>query len=144
MRKPFIAGNWKLNKTVAEAVDFVKKLKASVAGVEDVEIAVAPVFTAIYAAAQEARGSNVKIAAQDCFWEASGAFTGEVSVELLKDAGCDYAIIAHSERRQYFGETNETANKRVKAALAGGLGVINYVWGETLEEREADKTIGSR
>jgi triosephosphate isomerase len=139
MRKKFIAGNWKLNKNVAEALAFAKDLKARVAGVSNVQMAIAPVFTALYAVAQELKGSNIEVAAQDCYWEAEGAFTGEVSVPLLKEAGATQVIIAHSERRQFFGETNETANKKVKATLAGGLGAILCV-GETLAEREGDKT----
>ena len=139
MRKKFIAGNWKLNKNVAESVAFAKDLKARVAGVTNVQMAIAPVFTALYAVAQELKGTNVEVAAQDCHWEAEGAFTGEVSVPLLKEAGATQVIIAHSERRQFFGETNETANKRVKATLAGGLGAILCV-GETLAQREANKT----
>lgn len=139
MRKKFIAGNWKLNKNVAEAVAFAKDLKTRVAGISNVQVAIAPVFTAIYPVAQELKGTNVEVAAQDCYWEAEGAFTGEVSVVLLKEAGATQVIIAHSERRQFFGETNETANKKLKATLAGGLGAILCV-GETLAEREAEKT----
>ena len=141
-----MAGNWKLNKTVAEAVATVKDLKARIAGVSGVDIAVAPVFTAVYSVAKELKGSNIAVAAQDIYWEEGGAFTGEVSGSLIKDAGAAYAIIAHSERRQYFGETNQTANKRVAAALANGLGPI-YCVGETLEEREGgkvDAVIGSQ
>jgi triosephosphate isomerase len=139
MRKKFIAGNWKLNKNVAEAVAFAKDLKARVAGISNIQMAIAPVFTAIYSVAQELKGTNVEVAAQDCYWESEGAFTGEVSVPLLKEAGVTQVIIAHSERRQFFGETNETANKKVKATLAGGLGAILCV-GESLAEREANKT----
>ena len=139
MRKKFIAGNWKLNKNIAEAVAFAKDIKAKVAGVKDVEIAIAPVFPALAAVASELKGSNVGVASQDIFWEKSGAYTGEVSGPLLKDAGCHYAIIAHSERRQYFGETNETAAKKVKAAFESGLIPILCV-GETLKEREENKT----
>jgi triosephosphate isomerase len=139
-RTPFMAGNWKLNKTVGEAVETVKDLVSRVSGVKGVDIAVAPVFTGIHASAQAAKGSNVAIASQDIYWEENGAFTGEVSGSFLKDAGAAYAIIAHSERRQYFGETNETANKRIKAAQANGLGAI-YCVGETLAEREGGKTL---
>jgi triosephosphate isomerase len=139
MRRKFIAGNWKLNKTVAEAVAVAKDLKARVAGVKDVDIALAPVFTAIHPVAQELKGSNVWVAGQDMYQEKSGAFTGEVSAPLLKEAGASWVIIAHSERRQYFGETNASANLKVKAALAEGLGPILCV-GETLAEREGNKT----
>jgi triosephosphate isomerase len=139
MRKKFIAGNWKLNKTVAEAVAFAKDIKGRVAQVTDVEIAIAPVFTAIAAVASELKGGNVGVSSQDLFWEKSGAFTGEVSGPLLKEAGCQYAIIAHSERRQYFNETNETAARKVKAAFDAGLTPILCV-GETLKEREENRT----
>lgn len=136
MRKPIIAGNWKLFKSINEASTFIKELSPLVADLQDVELVVAPVFTAVAAAAQSAAGTNIKIAAQDCFWEEEGAFTGEVSPGLLKDAGCSHLIIGHSERRQYFGETDETVNKKTKAACAAGLTVLLCV-GETLAEREA-------
>jgi triosephosphate isomerase len=139
MRKKFIAGNWKLNKNVAEAVAFAEDLKARVAGVSNVQMAIAPVFTALYPLAQALKGTGVEVAAQDCYWETEGAFTGEVSPALIKEAGAAHIIIGHSERRQFFGETNETANKKVKACLAAGLGAILCV-GETLAERESEKT----
>ena len=145
-RLPFIAGNWKMNKTVGEAVELVRQLKAFLSGVKEVEVAVAPPFTALYAVCKEAEGSSLRIAAQNLFWEEKGAFTGEVSPVMLKDLGCRYVIIGHSERRQFFGETDETVNKRMKAALAQGLHPIFCV-GETLREREGDKTfsiIGSQ
>lgn len=136
MRKPIIAGNWKMNKTIGEAIDLVKALKAKVADVTDVEIVVAPTFTALSAVADVIKGSNIKLSAQDMHWEKSGAFTGEISPLMLKDAGCQYVIIGHSERRMYFGETNETVNKKVKAAHEYSLKPIMCV-GEKLEEREA-------
>ena len=139
MRKKFICGNWKLNKTVAESVAFVGDLKKRLAGVSDVDIAVAPVFTALYAVGHNLKGSNIHLACQDLYWEKSGAFTGEVSAPLLRETACEFAIIAHSERRQYFGETNDSANRKVLAALEGGLLPILCV-GETLAEREAGKT----
>jgi triosephosphate isomerase len=139
VRKKFIAGNWKLNKTVAESVLVANELKARLAGVKDVDVAVAPVFTAIHQVAAVLWGSDIKVACQDLYWEKSGAFTGEVSGPLAKEAGCSYAIIAHSERRQFFGETNATANRKVKAALESGLLPILCV-GETLDERQANKT----
>ena len=111
MRKPIIAGNWKMNKTVGEACELVTALKDKVADVTDVEIVVAPDFTALLAVAEVIRGSNIKLAAQDMYWEEEGAFTGEVSPLMLKDVGCQYVIIGHSERRAYFSETNETVNK---------------------------------
>ncbi len=139
MRRKFIAGNWKLNKTVAESLAFARDFKARVAGVKDVDIAIAPVFTALHAVAAELKGSNVWVAAQDVYHQASGAFTGEVSAPLLKEAGAGWVIIGHSERRQYFGETNQTVNQKLKAVLAAGLGPIVCV-GETLAEREGNKT----
>ncbi len=139
MRKKFIAGNWKLYKNVSEAVAFAKDLKARVAGIDKVQIALAPPFTAIHAIAAELKGSNIEIAGQDCFWENEGAFTGEVGPAMLREAGATQVIIGHSERRQYFGETDATVNKKLKAALAAGLGAILCV-GESLAEREAGKT----
>jgi triosephosphate isomerase len=138
-RLPFIAGNWKMNKTVGEALDLVRELKKAVSGVKEVEVAVAPPFTALYAVHKELEGSSIRLAAQNLFWEEKGAFTGEVSALMLKEAGCHYVIIGHSERRQYFGETDETVNRRIKAALAQGLKVI-FCIGETLKEREDGKT----
>ncbi len=139
MRRPVIAGNWKLFKTIAEAVSMVNELKPLVAKCQDVEIVVAPVFTALSRVADALAGSNVKLSAQDCYWEEEGAFTGEVAPKLLKDAGCGYVIVGHSERRQYFGETDQTVNKKAKAAIAAGLNAIVCV-GESLAERESDKT----
>jgi triosephosphate isomerase len=139
MRKPVIAGNWKLFKTIAEATAMVGELKPLVAGTTGVEIVVAPVFTALSKVADAVAGSNINVAAQDCYWEEEGAFTGEVAPKLLKDAGCSHVIIGHSERRQYFGETDETVNKKAKAAIAAGLSAIVCV-GESLAERESDRT----
>lgn len=138
-RLPFMAGNWKMNKTVGEALDLVKGLKAAILGVKTVEVAVAPPFTALYAIRKELEGSSIHLAAQNLYWEEKGAFTGEVSPLMLKEVGCDYVIIGHSERRQFFGETDETVNRRIKAALAQGLKVI-FCIGETLKEREEGKT----
>ncbi len=140
MRTPFIAGNWKLNKTVGESVDFVRKLLDAVDGLEGVEVAVAPPFTALRPVAEVLADRPVRLAAQNLFWEPSGAFTGEVSGPMLAEAGCTYVIIGHSERRQHFGETDETANRRLLAALEAGLKPILCV-GETLQEREAGKTV---
>ncbi len=140
MRTPVIAGNWKLFNTIGEALSLVRDLKARVAEAADVEIIVAPVFTALAAVAEELKGSNVTVAAQDTYWEETGAFTGEVAPAMLKDAGCTHAIIGHSERRQFFGETDETVNKKVQAALKAGLIPIMCV-GELLEEREAGTTM---
>ena len=139
MRRPLIAGNWKMNKTVSEAVDFVGQFRALVGDVRDRDIAVAPPFTALQAVSRQIEGSNIELAAQDVFWESSGAFTGEISPIMLKDGGCRYVIIGHSERRQYFGETNESVHKKIKASLIVNLHPIICI-GETLEEREAGKT----
>lgn len=139
MRKPLMAGNWKMNKTVAEAVSFVKALKSSIADVKDVDVLICPTFTTLYPVNSEVKGSNINIGAQNLFWEPKGAFTGEVSPVMLKDAGCSYVLIGHSERRQYFGETNETVNKKIKAALAAELTPVVCI-GETLKEREDNIT----
>lgn len=139
-RLPFIAGNWKMNKTVAEALELVRELKVALQGVEGVEVAIAPPFTALSPVAQELKGSAIRLAGQNLFWEEKGAFTGEVSPVMLKEVGCEYVIIGHSERRQYFGETDETVNRKLKAALQHGLKPI-FCIGETLEERETGRTI---
>jgi len=138
-RLPFIAGNWKMNKTVAEACDLVRELKAAIAGIEQVEVAIAPPFTALYAVRRELQDSAIHLAAQNFFWEEKGAYTGEVSPAMLKEVGCRYVIIGHSERRQLFGETDETVNRRIKAARGHGLKPIFCV-GETLREREEGQT----
>ena len=139
-RLPFIAGNWKMNKTVPEAVELVRELKGSLSGAEEVEVAVAPAFTALYAVQKELQGSFIQLAAQNVFWEEKGAYTGEISPLMLKDLGCRYAIIGHSERRQFFGEKDETVNRRIRAALSHGLRPI-FCIGETLKEREEGKTV---
>lgn len=138
-RKLFIAGNWKMNKTVAEALDLVKALKRDLADVLDVDIAVCPPFTALHPAGQLLDGTVVKLGGQDMYWDKFGAFTGEVNAAMLKDVLCAYVIIGHSERRQFFGETNETVNKKTKAALAARLKPIVCV-GEMLAERESNRT----
>ena len=139
MRTPFIAGNWKMFKTVQDAVFFVKELKSAVKDVSDVEIVVAPTFTAIHAVAEALRNSNVGVAAQDLYWEKEGAFTGEISPGMVKEAGAEYAIVGHSERRRLFGETDAIVNRKVAAAIAADLTPIVCI-GETLEEREAGET----
>ena len=128
-----------MNKTVAEAVALASEIKEKVAGVENVKIIVCPVFTAVKSVADVLKGTNVKVGAQDMYWETSGAYTGEVSGEMLMEAGAEYVIIGHSERRQYFGETNETVNKKLKKALSIGLKPIVCI-GETLADREAGTT----
>ena len=141
MRIPFIAGNWKMYKTVQDAVVFVKELKSAVRDVVDVEIVVAPPFTAVHAVAEAARNSNIGVAAQDVYWEREGAFTGEVSPTMVKEAGAEYVIVGHSERRRLFGEIDTIVNRKVAAAIGAGLTPIVCI-GETLEERERDDTFG--
>ena len=140
MRHPFIAGNWKMFKTVHDTVVYVKEFRSVVKDIEDVEIVLAPPFTAIHAAAEAARNSNVGISGQDLHWEREGAFTGEVSGAMVREAGADYVIIGHSERRQYFGETDASVNRKLRAALAAGLIPIVCI-GETLDEREKNDTL---
>lgn len=140
MRRPLIAGNWKMNENIAESVELVSQLKEMVSGVEGVEVVVAPPYTALGSVAATIKDSNIFLSAQNTFWEESGAFTGEISPSMLKDIGCQYTIIGHSERRQYFEETNEMVNKKLKAALKASLTPIVCI-GETLEEREAGKTL---
>jgi len=139
MRTPLIAGNWKMYKTVREAVNYVKEFRELVKNVTNVDIALAPTFTALHAAADAARNSNIGIAAQDVYWERDGAFTGEVSAAMLRDAGAEYVIIGHSERRTLFGETDATVNRKLAAAFAAGLTPIVCI-GETLDQRERNET----
>jgi triosephosphate isomerase len=138
--KPFIAGNWKMFKTVPEAVEMVQKLHEASLGLEKARFVVIPPFTALSEVSRALQGSPVQIGAQNMYWEEHGAFTGEVSAPMLKDVGCTYVVIGHSERRQYFGETDETVNKKIKASLAHDLVPIMCI-GESLEERESGKTI---
>jgi triosephosphate isomerase len=140
MRIPFIAGNWKMFKTVQEAVVFVKELRPLVKDVTDVEIVVAPPFTAVHAVAEAARNTNIGVAAQDVYWEGEGAFTGEVSPRMIKEAGAEYVIVGHSERRRLFGESDQIVSRKAMAAIAGGLTPIVCI-GETLEERERGQTL---
>jgi triosephosphate isomerase len=139
IRKPVIAGNWKMYKTQQEARDFFAAFKPLVPAATHREIVVAPPFTAIAACVEAAKGSAIGIAGQNVYWGNEGAFTGEVSPRMLAEAGCRAVIIAHSERRQFFGETDESANRKVKAALAVGLTPILCV-GEMLADREAGNT----
>jgi len=142
MRRPFIAANWKMNKTISETQDFISEFVPQVKEVTDVDIVIAPPFTSLTAAAEVLKllvDTHIILAAQDVFYEEKGAYTGEVSHIMLSEIGCKYVIIGHSERRQYFNETDEIVNKKVKAAKRGGLGAILCI-GESLEEREADKT----
>jgi triosephosphate isomerase len=140
MRTPFIAANWKMYKTVHEAVAFVKEFRSLVKNIVAVEIVLAPPFTALHAVAEAARSSNVGVSGQNLHWEKEGAFTGEVSAGMLREAGAEYVIIGHSERRRLFGETDQSVNRKLVAALAAGLTPIVCI-GETLEEREAEQTL---
>ena len=139
MRRPLIAGNWKMYKTSAEAVDFVKKFLTLVSGVADRDVMIAPAFTALEAVAAALKGTEVGLGAQDVFWEAEGAFTGQVSPPMLTAAGCRYVIIGHSERRQFFGETDDTVNCKIRATLKSGLIPVMCV-GESEKQREAGQT----
>lgn len=140
MRKPLIAGNWKLHKTISEACELSATLAKELANVDDVDIVVAPVFTALSSVAATLEGSPVKLAAQNCYPAETGAFTGEVSPLLLKDAGCDYVIIGHSERRQLLEEGDAFINQKIIKALETGLKPILCI-GETLQERETDQML---
>jgi triosephosphate isomerase (TIM) len=140
MRIPFIAGNWKMFKTVQETVVFVKELRSAVKDAAGVDVVVAPPFTALHAAAEAARNSNIAIAAQDVYWEKEGAFTGEISAGMINEAGAEYVIVGHSERRRLFGESDAIVNRKAIAVIGVGLTPIVCV-GETLEEREADQTL---
>jgi triosephosphate isomerase len=138
-RIPVLAGNWKMHGTRSEATALASALAKSVGRVAGREVVVAPPFTALEAVAQAITGTGIRLAAQNVHWEAKGAFTGEVAVGMLRDAGCTHVIIGHSERRQLFGETDETVNRRLHAALGGGLVPLVCV-GETLAEREGNAT----
>jgi len=140
MRKPVIAGNWKMNKTIKEAIELVNSLKRGLVDIQEAEIIICPVYTALSDISDLLIDSNISLGAQNVYWQSHGAFTGEVSSSMLKDAGCKYVIIGHSERRKYFNESDQTVNKRIKAAQGSGLIPIFCV-GETLEERETGKTI---
>jgi len=139
MRIPFIAGNWKMYKTVHEAVEFVKELRPAVKDITDVEIVLAPAFTAVHALADAARNTKIGVAAQNLHWEREGAFTGEVSPAMIKEAGAEYVIVGHSERRRLFGETDAIVNRKALAAIDARLTPIVCI-GETLEEREREET----
>lgn len=139
MRTPFIAGNWKMHKTVAEGVELAAALKTSLADVSSMELAVCPPATAVAAVADVLRGSNIGVGTQNMHWEDQGAYTGEISPLMVKELA-QYVIIGHSERRQYFGETDETVNRKLKAALHHGLTPIVCV-GESLEQNEAGETV---
>ncbi len=136
MRKKIVAGNWKMNMTVAEAANLVQGLKAELSNFREVEVVVCPPFTALSGVSAALQGTNMDLGAQNMHWEKSGAFTGEISPEMLRELFCHYVILGHSERRTYFGETDAIVNRKVKSALAWGLHPIVCV-GETLQQREA-------
>jgi len=138
-RRPIIVGNWKLNKTISEAVALVTQLKNQLASVREVEIGVAPVFTALPSVIKRLDDSAIGVAAQNCHFEERGAFTGEVSPSLLADVGCRYVILGHSERRQYFGETDDGVARKIRAVLAAGLTPIVCI-GESEAERDEGQT----
>ncbi len=140
MRKPIIAGNWKMYKDVNEAIKLANDIKRSTFDIENVEIVLCPPFTDLGDVGEMLVESNIALGAQNCYWESEGAFTGEISVPMIKSVGCRYVIIGHSERRKYFGETDGTVNRKIAAAMDGGLIPIMCV-GETLEEREAGRTL---
>lgn len=139
MRKPIIAGNWKMHNTGAQGVELVRELAKLTVDAKDVDIVVCPTFTTLATVAGALAGTNIHMGAQNMHWEKKGAFTGEITAEMLKDVCCEYVLVGHSERRQYFAETDATVNKKVKAALEAKLVPIMCV-GESLEEREAGTT----
>jgi triosephosphate isomerase len=139
-RLPFIAGNWKMHKTVHESLVYAKELRLRAKDIEDVEIVVAPVYTAIHVVAEACRNSNIGVASQDHHWEREGALTGEVSAGQVREAGALYAIVGHSERRTQFGETDTTVNLKLASALTNGLTPIVCI-GETLDQRDRRETL---
>ena len=139
MRRPIIAGNWKMNKTIGESIELSTALKRVLFDEGSVDIVLCPPFTALSEVAETILDSNLALGAQNCFWEEKGAYTGEISPLMLKDLGCKYTIVGHSERRQYFGETNQLVNKKIKTLLKIGINPIMCI-GENLEERESGKT----
>ena len=139
-RRPIIAGNWKMNNTIAAGKQLVKDLAPLVKDNKDVDIVVCPTATALAGVAEAVKGSNIHVGAQNVHWEKSGAFTGEISTEMLNEIGVEYCVLGHSERRDYFGETDEGVNKRAKAAFAAGITPI-ICCGESLEIREAGNYI---
>ncbi|MBN2539836.1 MAG: triose-phosphate isomerase [Deltaproteobacteria bacterium] len=139
MIRPMIAANWKMHKTIPEGVEFAKQLKKEFSEPGDVDIVIAPPFTALFPVAEVLRDSSIHLAAQNMHWEEKGAYTGEISPTMLVDAGCEFVIIGHSERRTLFGETDAMLNRKIHAALKSGLKPI-FCIGETLKERESGTT----
>jgi triosephosphate isomerase (TIM) len=140
-RTPLVIGNWKLHNTVADSLALATEIKNQLFNVRRVEVAVAPVFTALHPVGKRIEGTALKLAAQDCFWQEKGAFTGEVSAALLRDVGCSYVIVGHSERRQHFGELDAAVGLKAKAVLAAGMSPVICI-GETEKERDAGETFG--
>jgi triosephosphate isomerase len=140
MRTPLVAGNWKMFKTVHEAVAFAKEFRSVVKDLGGVDVVLAPPFTAVHAVAEAVRSTNIAVAAQDLFWEREGAFTGEISGAMIREAGAEFVIVGHSERRRLFGDTDQAVNRKVRAALGSDLTPIVCV-GETLEERKGGATL---
>jgi triosephosphate isomerase len=139
-RRPLLAGNWKMHATRADAVALIEGIKAAAAGARDREVVVAPAYTALETVARAIAETAIGLAGQNLHWEPKGAFTGEIAGEMLKDVGCTYVIIGHSERRQYFGDTNEIVRQKIEAALRAALKPIVCI-GETLREREGGNTL---
>jgi len=140
MRRPFVAGNWKLYGTRPEAAKLASGLASSIGGIDGIDVAVCPPYTSLETVRAAITGTKLRLGAQDCAWEKEGAYTGEVSAWMLAEAGCELVIIGHSERRQHFAETDASVNRKLKAALAAGLSPILCV-GETLAERESGTTL---
>lgn len=138
-RTPIVVGNWKLHKTISEATSLVTEIKNQLGTVRDVQIGVTPVFTSLAAVTQRTQDTNILVGAQNCFYETSGAWTGEVSPELLVDAGCDFVLVGHSERRAKFGDSDSDVSRKARAALDAGLRII-ICCGESEAERDAGKT----
>jgi len=141
MRRRLIAGNWKMFKTVHETVAYMTELRRTLRDVRNIDIVVAPPFTALFVAADKTRDANIAVSAQDVYWEREGPFTGAISAEMIRETGAEYVIIGHSERRTLFGETNLSVNKKIAAALGAGLAPIVCI-GETLQQRDANETSG--
>lgn len=139
IRKPLIAGNWKMFKTCSEAMETAKLLVTRIADVTNVDVMIAPAFTALAQVGDIVKGSNLSLGAQNIFWEKEGAFTGEISPQMLVSTGCRYVIIGHSERRQFFGDTDEAVNKKINAAIQADL-IPVFCVGESAEERESNET----
>ena len=140
MRRPMIAGNWKMYKTIGETLKFIQQLKPMVSHSIHCDVVIAPPFTALEEAVKASKGSNITVSAQNLYWEREGAYTGEISAPMLAELGCRFCIIGHSERRQYFGETNQTVRRKIRAALDADLTPIVCL-GEVLAERESNQTL---